>query len=263
MAPTGNCWESELLSKQMVNVKNINNTINTQKVSIENLHLHNKTHIKKVLGTILRSLNHDEPQSKRLTIKQFEAFFDTYAGKFEKTLTNNGKEYTLKLFKALYDQSVRLVTKEPFLPIPYHKSNKEGVSTLLHPILNNLRGDNYKDIRLILSVTRIYEQIRLKPEVDLTSIETPYRGTRDLDEFTQEFIQFLKCSPYVNELHSSLPKLKGNQNLIGRIRSGPNGQAIVTSHYDAVAVVKNPKLHKSMSTYNYLLSQSHITENME
>jgi len=218
--------------------------------------------LKEVLSTILKSTQSVNHNLNRLTLLEFERFFDTYAKEFMKTLDNNGKEYTLLLFKELHNQSVRLVTKEPWSPIPFHKANKEGVSTLLIPVLKHLRSDRYSDIRIILSVTRLHESIRLKPELDLDPIVTPYSGTRDLGEFTKEFLKFLQDSPFVRKLYLSLPKLTGSQELIGRIRSGPNGQAIVTSHYDSVAVLQNSGLAQAIHGFNVLLSQTHITQNM-
>lgn len=220
--------------------------------------------IKKVLSTILNSKHCLNQNPKGLSIKEFERFFDAYAEKFLKTLQNNGKEYTLVLFKELHDQSVSLVTNETWSPIPFHKANKEGISTLLIPVLTHLRSDRYSDIRMILTVTRLHESIRLRPKLDLTSIVTPYGGTRDLSEFTKEFCsEFLQNSSQVRRLKQSLPNLRVSQGLIGRIRSGPNGQAIVTSHYDAVAVTRDKDLHTSIMGFNQLLNQSNITHNME
>lgn len=218
--------------------------------------------IKIVLNTILSSTQRVNHNPNGLTLKEFESFFDTYAKEFMKTLDNNGKEYTLALFKELHNQSVRLVTKEPWSPIPFHKANKEGVSTLLIPVLKHLRGDRYSDIRIILSVTRLHESIRTKPKLDLNPIVTPYGGTRDLDEFATEFSEFLQNSSVTRKLYLSLPKLRGSQELIGRIRSGPNGQAIVTAHYDAVGVLQDKRLATSIQGLNALLSQSQITQNM-
>jgi hypothetical protein len=218
--------------------------------------------IKMVLKTILSSIQRENHNPNGLTLSEFDCFFNTYAQEFTKTLVNNGKAYTLKLFKELHNQSVRLVTKEPWSPIPFHKADKEGISTLLLPMLKHLRGDRYKDIRIILSVTRLHESIRLKPELDLNPIVTPYSGTEDLGEFEVKFLKFLQESRTSRKLHLGLPKLKGSQELIGRIRSGPNGQAIVTAHYDARAVCEDNILLQSMNKFNELLSQSHITQNM-
>jgi len=219
--------------------------------------------LKEVLVSILKNSKHDDSFGTDITVKEFQSFFDTYTDKFTKTLNNNGKVYTLNLYKQLHDQSVRIVTSEEWSPISFHKSNKEGVSNQLLPILKHLRGKNYRDIRLILSVTRIHESIRLKAVLDLEPIIAEYEGTRDLGEFDYEFRKFLNESPRTRSLLSQLPKLKHNNMLIGRIRSGPNGQAILTAHYDSLAVIKDKELHNSIKEYNHLINQDWITSNME
>jgi len=198
-----------------------------------------------------------------LTIQEFESFFDTYTEKFMKTLNCNGKEYTLNLYKQIQDQSIRLVTNEEWSPINYHKSDKEGVSNQLKPILKHLRGKNYKDIRLLLTVTRIHESIRSKAVLDLDPIMAPYKGIRDLSEFDLEFREFLQNSPRTRSLKSHLSELRPSNKLIGRIRSGPNGQAILTAHYDSLAVMKDKGLYDSIKKFNELVYQPWITLNME
>lgn len=219
--------------------------------------------IKGVLIPVFKNSKHLDVHDNGLTIQEFESFFDTYTAKFMKTLNSNGKIYTLNLFKQIQDQSIRLVTKEEWSAIPFHKSNKEGVSLLLVPILKHLRGKNYRDIRLLLTVTRIHESIRTKTVLDLDPITAPYNGTADLSEFDLLFRQFLDESPRTRTLKSRLPELQSNDRLIGRIRSGPNGQAILTAHYDSIAVVNDTDLHSSIKQYNLLLKQGWITSNME
>uniref|UniRef100_A0A2V0RBH0 RdRp n=1 Tax=viral metagenome TaxID=1070528 RepID=A0A2V0RBH0_9ZZZZ len=223
----------------------------------------NISKIKGVLVSAFKNSKLESCQSESgLRLEEFESFIDTYATKFMKTLSHNGKDYTLELYKAIHDQSIRLVTREEWSPIPFHKSNKEGVSSILVPILHHLRGVNYKDIRLILSVTRFYESIRSEPVLDLDPIVTVYNGTRDLDEFDTEFQAFLSESKVTRTLKSHLPVYRKSETLIGRIRSGPNGQAIITSHYDALAVIEDSKLHQNMTKFNTLLSQDFITQHM-
>jgi hypothetical protein len=224
--------------------------------------INNKIKLKKVLVTFLSNSMLCSLTPYWLSISRFEAFYDTYVAEFEKTLLNNGKVYTLELFKSLNEQAVRVVTKEPITPIPFHKSNKDGISTLLVPILPVLLGDQNESIRIILSVTRVHESIRFKPNIDVTPIVTPYGGNC-LGEFTVKFQKFLNESPTVSKLKANLPQLKRNDRLIGRIRSGPNGQAILTSHYDSKAISENKPLHQALTEFNGLLSQSHITGSMD
>jgi len=218
--------------------------------------------LKKVLVSLLKN-SKPLDSDVGLDVREFESFFDTYTTKFVKTLNSNGKEYTLNLYKQIQDQSIRIITNEEWSPILFHKSDKEGVSLQLKPILNHLRGKNYKDIRIIQSVTRIHESIRMKAVLDLTPIISEYKGIQDLGEFDLEFRKFLNDSPRTRSLRSNLPELKNNNMLIGRIRSGPNGQAIITAHYDALAVIDDKELHYSMKMYNQLVNQDWITSNME
>jgi hypothetical protein len=214
--------------------------------------------IKGILRTFLQGSN-SLPTPRGLSETKFDRFFETYVANFERTLNNNGKLYTLNLFKSINNQAICLVTQETISPIPYHKSDRDGVSTLLTPIKSVLLGDHNESKRIILSVTRFHEQIRLKPEIELTPIVTPYNGTVSLDAFSTGFKTFLNESSVVNNLKANLPKLRSSDKLIGRIRSGPNGQAIVTSHYDAKAIFKNSTLYQALCTYNNLLSQNYIT----
>ena len=220
--------------------------------------------LKVVLVSIYKNskeVNHSPDEGLRLD--EFEKFIDTYSTKFVKTLNSNGKVYTLQLYKSIHDQSIRLTTGEEWSPIPFHKSNKEGISLVLTPILHHLRGNNYKDIRLLQSVLRFHESIRLKPVLDLDPIITPYSGTKDLGEFVKEFQQFLIESPRTNKLKSNLPRYISNNTLIGRIRSGPNGQAILTSHYDAKAIITDSKLYHHIKEFNQLVNQQFVTAHME
>jgi len=218
--------------------------------------------LKKVLSTILDDVKVQNEFTCGITLEQFNRFFDTYARKFEKTLTNNGKEYTLELFKAIQNQSISLVTKENFDPIPFHKSNKEGISTLLIPVLSILQSDRYKEIRIILSVTRLHESIRLEPELDLNPLFKPYDGEQELSVALEDYDSFLNVSPWASKIRLDHPKIKVSNLLSNRIRSGPNGQGVLTSHYDAVAVVNDEKLFKSLLRFNNILNQDTISQNL-
>jgi len=195
--------------------------------------------------------------------KRLEQFTASYYRDFEKSLKHNGKQYTLTLFKAIHLQAMDVALRRPIKPIPFHKSSKDNVSRTLALIKPLLLSSDDKFVRLVLTCTRVYEAIRLEPKFDSKSITDGYRGEFDLDEFNKELLTYLNNSRWFNDLKLRFKSsLKPSKRVIGRLRSGPNGQAIVTAHIDAVALTESG-LYQTVQEFNKHMNQTLLNDSMD
>lgn len=148
-------------------------------------------------------------------------------------------------------------------PIPFHKSSKEGVSHFLRDALPLLLSNDDKVIRLVLTITRMCESLRTNLEFDETPITSPYSGDIDLDEFTGELEQFLLAAPWFDRLRNTFQaNFKPVTKLRGRIKAGPNGSAIASSHYDAIALKRSPEMLENIKELNTLCNQTLINKSL-
>jgi len=90
----------------------------------------------------------------------------------EKYIDHKGKKFTVKHFKALHLISKSIAMNDNFEPLPWTKSCKKGIPSILRSLLPFLQGDSAMK-RAGLTVTRSYELITLDPDFDTSAITDP------------------------------------------------------------------------------------------
>jgi hypothetical protein len=113
-----------------------------------------------------------------------------------------------------------------------------------------------------LIIARIFETIYLKPQPNYLPITS--KGNllnpefiRSFDEFTKDwFMTLYKRNERLTRLSTKIDKV------ISSTKKGPNGPALVYSHYDLIALNNDPKLLNNLYKLNELCSNSWINRMM-
>jgi len=116
-----------------------------------------------------------------------------YETAIQNSIKNNGKQYTLELYKSAYaflrDTSLELQTH----PIAFCKVDSKGIPKPLWPLRPLMNGER-NSMRLSLSIARSYEQIRLEIDYscldNVTDEHTPLQEIAVLN-ITKKFNKFL------------------------------------------------------------------------
>jgi len=107
-----------------------------------------------------------------------------------KTIENEGKPGCLKVYKDVLQVAKQLVLKVPITPVSYRKSSKEGIPRVLKPLVPFLTSDQPNEVRIALTIVRIIDLIKVKPNPNLEAITAPGRGPLPL--WIPGFNQWLK-----------------------------------------------------------------------
>jgi hypothetical protein len=124
---------------------------------------------------------------------------------------------------------------------PFHKTNKSGIPLELVAIMH-LVYPGSPWIRVVMTVLRLFESIKLPVQFDETSITAPYDG-EPLEGIIAEFKHFLEL--WLSKFGSTIQmKLKLSSFIAEqpsfRFKSGPMGPSILTSHLCALALTISP-----------------------
>jgi hypothetical protein len=178
----------------------------------------------------------------------------TYALGLDREVQFRGKASAVVLYKQLHVISKCIAVEQPFAPLPFRKSNKEGIPKVLMPLVPFLRGSP-EDKRAALTVTRFFESITLAPSLNLEPITE--QGPEVPSGFIEDFKDFLKT--WVPRVLGKV-SLPSRNKVGGRLVNGPNGSAILTSHYDAAAVCSDKTLLHHMVQYGTLSGNKWIVQ---
>jgi hypothetical protein len=97
--------------------------------------------------------------------------------------------------------AISIITNEKVTPLPFRKSNKEGVPRAIVPLVPFLSGDpNSK--RIALTIIDLYKGYHLKPDPDIRSIIEPgvELDSKLVNDYTDFIIKWIKSS--------SIPKVR-------------------------------------------------------
>lgn len=192
--------------------------------------------------------------------------FQSLSSKFLKNIKNEGKKESARKYKEYYRIATCLALEQQFNPMSFTKSNKDGVPRDLVPLLPLLKGDKWMK-RFGLTVCRLYTLIKISPDIDVTNVVKPSSAQVD-DLFVNQFTEF------VNSVIEETPlPIVENPDFNFGAHKGPNGEAVLTSHYDAVAL-KRANLsqkwnelaslleHPLRSSFSNMSSQEGLPENL-
>lgn len=183
------------------------------------------------------------------------------------SIKNNGKQYTLGLYKDCYAFLRNYLLELPTQPISFCKVDSKGIPKplwVLRPLIKGSRENQ----RLALSIARSFEQIRL--EVDYSSLDAitdemsreTEKSVRGLSKKFKRFLKrfTLKRKWYLGALSDPIQPWS---KVITSLSKGPNGPTVVSAHLDAIAVSQAPELAKSIEELNRALGQDWITSWMK
>jgi hypothetical protein len=108
-----------------------------------------------------------------------------YVNGMNRNVKYEGNKGTLIKYKGIHQCAIRLALNLPVTsPLPFLKSDKDGVPRVLKPLVPFLKGDE-KERRLALTVTNLYRIYHTKVDKDTTSITQ--EGQRISPEFLEGF----------------------------------------------------------------------------
>lgn len=111
--------------------------------------------------------------------------------KIEDHKVHRGTDSAVKYFKAIYLISKKIAMNDyNFTPIPWTKSCREGIPSVIRPMLPFLQGDN-ECKRVALTILRSYEIITVAPKLDTSAITNPNPNPIP-QEFHEGFKAFTK-----------------------------------------------------------------------
>jgi hypothetical protein len=149
----------------------------------------------------------------------------------EHMIQNRGLTETIRLYKEYYRIAQKIVLKQTFEALPYHKTIRgTNVPKVLKPLFPFLVSGHKWPARIALTYARAYTLLVTTPRPDLSPILDPglIIQEKDLDEFVHICNEQLKPLP--------LPEYKSDWKFSSA--QGPNGQAVLYSHVDAIALRK-------------------------
>lgn len=190
---------------------------------------------------------------------QFMAAIESYLTYVDHLVKHYGKTEAIRQLKILHIAAIRATTNDSLPIIPFCKTNKSGWPLCVKQLWPLLRSSCSDTKRLALTITRYYELMVLPPAFDPTPITGEGRALSA--DLLEEFNLFCKdWTQRLNIRNSTLPIL---DKVLGNLVKGPNGPSILTSHYDAKAVVADPVLHRNLVRLASLTGNRWITDFME
>lgn len=168
---------------------------------------------------------------------------ESYYNQINHHVVNKGKQHAAKFYKEmfLFCRNIALGLELP-APVPFTKTDKDGIPKVIKPLVPLLTGSN-DDKRVGLTIARFYESIYCKTDYGTENVTSQYIGDCTQD-FQIKFGKFLKNK--IPLVFGTIPSPYGKYSIVNRLVAGPNGPAMLTSHYDALAVMDNPQLREAM-----------------
>lgn len=109
-----------------------------------------------------------------------------------------------------------------------------------------LKRDSHRVmIRMVLTVTRVYETLYVKPQWDLAAILTPYSGLLQLKQAINIYSDFVES---LSLKRFGQYSIKPSSKFIIRSKRGPNGPSIASAHLDSLAVYQNKRLFNALKS---------------
>jgi hypothetical protein len=183
---------------------------------------------------------------------------ESYLRTMNERIIHRGKKDTAGHYKQLHLIAIAIVTTDKITQIPFCKSNKRGIPQVLKPVEYLLTGPaEYK--RLGLTITRCYETIVGPAVWNPIPITAP--GPTLSPDLIQRFTSF--CEIWTKKEGIRSLKIQPTESLRGGLVQGPNGPSIITSHYDAAAVMSDQTLYTNLMQLASLTGASWIMTVMQ
>jgi hypothetical protein len=106
------------------------------------------------------------------TVNNLDKVLVGYSKHIDLLVRNEGKKKALETLKGYHLIAINIAFGRPFKPIAFRKSDKKRRPRVLKPLLPLLTGDHGMK-RIALTITKLYLEIHLPPNLDTESITTP------------------------------------------------------------------------------------------
>jgi len=170
---------------------------------------------------------------------------ESYLAHLDKLELYRGRKSMIQRAKEYLSLCERFSLHQPFNPLPFTKSDKNGFPSVLSDFRPLLRGSSNQR-RAALSVLRIVEDYRLPISKDISTVIKPCDYSQELMTDILNFIP-----KWVKEL--SLTLNLSDMKYHYTVKNGPNGQALLQSDYDLGAVMADEKLFGAIRTISRTL----------
>lgn len=173
-----------------------------------------------------------------------------------KLLRNEGSKSAIKVLKGYYLIATRVAMRQPFEPLPFRRSSKDGFPKDLNPWKSLLLSEDYRSRQGALTILRSYALLYGPLDYSTESITAPGPNIHS-ESWHPTWITFLDRW----SKKFSKPKLGWDRSeLLGSTKSGPNGPSLLAAHIDALALKDDTNLWKHFVSYNLLMKQETLTE---
>lgn len=155
-----------------------------------------------------------------------EDLYKPYLSYLLSRLEKEGINKVIEINKSVRLSVTRYIAGEPYF-VPFLRSTKSGLPDCLGPLKSLVRSGEEEKLRYVLSILAVTKPAKLPISPDLDSITNPGKNP-DLGEEWRSFIK-----EKIKSLGWSL-SLRSNSKDLSFLttKSGPNGQALVTSLLD-------------------------------
>lgn len=152
---------------------------------------------------------------------------------------NHGRKFAVKRMKDFNAIAERFAMHQPIEAINFLKSDKDGYPKVLNPYKALLRDKDPYKVKIVLSIFRSVEILRLPPDRDISTVLQPLNVK---DEVVNDIIKYIP--KFINKFKL---KLKYRDLFYHfTVKNGPNGPALQTSDTDYSAVKSDEKLYEAL-----------------
>lgn len=158
-------------------------------------------------------------------------------------LANKGERRAIELLKAYRLAAVQFVLKQTVTNIPFCKTDKDGFPKAIRFLKPN--KSSRLSVMYTMSVLRLIEEFRCKPDYSVVSITTESSAKVDV---LNDISDYIRRKPWIFRL---LPKELGDPRLVLSNKAGPNGPASITCMKDLQALRSDPDntLYETLRDY--------------
>lgn len=160
-------------------------------------------------------------------------------------LNHEGKTNTLKVLKGYYLIATRVALESTYEPYPFRKSDKEGFPKDINIFKDYLVHPCYEYRKCALMILRSYLLIYDKPDKDTSTITDTGPDVRTLPWYGK-WIYFLK---HWSRKFKVPERQWGLNHMWGSTKAGPNGQATLYSHIDAISVLQDNEVAYNLKRF--------------
>lgn len=172
---------------------------------------------------------------------------------YRKETLHCGHKFATKYLKDLNTIGERVALGQPITPLPFRKSDKDGIPRDLAPFRRYLKGTALQKAAA-LSVLRAVESCRTEISKDISTVTQP--STAD-PELVDSICAYAKVWVKGLNLKLKLKKLKYHWTL----KNGPNGPALKTSDSDVGALYTDMVLFGAIQTVSAKLGDKYPIRN--